>query len=104
MEIGKIIYMYVCVHQYLLPPLNIDGITWPGKAFFSDAFCAAIAALKNHAKRSHTFVYCSRYCVIFCLALTAQKASEMFRPKGEFRREFGYFEFSVAIGGLLGRD
>ena len=67
-------------------------------------FSVAIAALKNHAKRSHTFVYCSRYCVIFCLALTAQKASEMFRPKGAIRREFGYFEFSVAIGGLLGRE
>ena len=54
METGRIIYKYVCVHQYLLP-LNIDDSTWPGTAFFSDASWAAIAALKIHPKRSHTF-------------------------------------------------
>ena len=36
----------------------------------------AIAALKNSAKRSHTLMYCSRYCGIFCLALTAQGVAE----------------------------
>jgi hypothetical protein len=47
-----------------------------GRPFFSDAFCAAIAALKYFAKRSYTFTYYSRYREIFCLALTAQKAPE----------------------------
>jgi hypothetical protein len=53
-----------------------------GRPFFSDAFCAAIAALKFRPKRSHTFTYGSRYWAKFCLALTTQKAPETFPPEG----------------------
>ena len=76
MEIGRIIYIYVCVHQYLLPRILMVA-PGQGRPFFSDAFCAAIAALKIHPKRSHTLLYGSRYRVNFCLALTTQKASEI---------------------------
>jgi len=51
----------------------MDGLS------FSAAACDAIAALKISTKRSHTLVYCSRYCGNFCLALTAQAAAEIFR-------------------------
>jgi hypothetical protein len=46
---------------------------------FSDASSAAIAALKNPAKRWHTLMYCSRYCGVVCLALTALVAPESFK-------------------------
>jgi hypothetical protein len=45
---------------------------------FSDASSAAIAVLKNSAKRSHTLMYCSRYCGVFCLTLTTLMAPERF--------------------------
>ena len=52
-----------------------------GRPFFSDASCAAIAALNFRPKRSHTFTYGSRYWARICLALTTQDASETYKPE-----------------------